>query len=173
MKNISNFLFAFLCFCFRKTTWTRDSDPKLIKSIWKFLVTLLHFCFRKTTYNCKFPPFFFLPLEDVLVATFNETLTPTSRVHVAEQIIVMPNWSKTFQNFWFHFSVFALDKQLEILNIQRFSSARRLFGGYFQLNVCTYFEKIWIVTSYSDAILIKDFSILSVRLLRLCFRKTT
>ena len=76
------------------------------------------------------------------MATFNETRAPTSRAHAAEQIIVMPNSSKKFQNFWFHFSVFALDKHLEILNIQRFSTARRHFGGYFQLNVCTYFEKI-------------------------------
>ena len=42
----------------------------------------------------------FLPLKDSLVATFNETRAATSRKDVAEQYIVMPNWSKTFQTFW-------------------------------------------------------------------------
>ena len=49
---------------------------------------------------------------DPLMATFNEkTRAPTSRKYVAEQGIVMPNWSKTFQTFQSHFSVFALEKQ--------------------------------------------------------------
>ena len=50
----------------------------------------------------------FLPLIDCLVATFNETRAPTSRKHVAEQGIEMPNGSKTFPTFWSHSSVFFL-----------------------------------------------------------------
>ena len=52
----------------------------------------------------------FLSLRDPLVATFNETGAPTSRKYVAEQSIVMPNWLKTFQTFWTHSSVCALEK---------------------------------------------------------------
>ena len=42
------------------------------------------------------------------MATFNETRTPTSRKHVAEQGIEMSNGSKTFPTFWSHPSVFFL-----------------------------------------------------------------
>ena len=41
-----------------------------------------------------------LPPRDPLVATFSETLAPTSGKYVAQQGIVMPNWSKTFQTLW-------------------------------------------------------------------------
>ena len=57
---------------------------------------------------------FFLPLIDLLVATFNETRAPTSRKYVSEQAIVMPNWSKTFQTFWSHSFIFALENNLKI-----------------------------------------------------------
>ena len=45
------------------------------------------------------------------MATFNEARAATSRKYVAEEGIVMPNWSKTFQTLWLHSSVFALEKQ--------------------------------------------------------------
>ena len=54
------------------------------------------------------------------MATFSETHATTSRKDVAEQYIVMSNWSKTFQTFWSHSSVFALEKQPKNLNFQRF-----------------------------------------------------
>ena len=59
-------------------------------------------------------------LRDPLVVTFNETRAPTSRKNVAEQGIVMPNWSKTSQTFWSHYSVFALEKHPKNLNFQSF-----------------------------------------------------
>ena len=62
----------------------------------------------------------FLPLGDSLVATFNELRASSSRKDVAEQGIVMPNWSKTFLAFWLHFSVFALEKQPKNLYFQGF-----------------------------------------------------
>ena len=68
------------------------------------------------------------------MATFNETRAPTSRKYVAGQGIVMSDWSKTFQTFWSHSSVFALEKQPKNLNFQRFFTSRRPFGGYFQWN---------------------------------------
>ena len=58
-------------------------------------------------------------MKQALVTTFNETGAPTSRKYVAEQGIVMANSSKTFQTFWSHSSVFALEKQPKNLNFQR------------------------------------------------------
>ena len=91
-----------------------------------------------------------LPLTDPLVATFSETRAPTSRKYVAEQGIVMPNWSKTFQTFWSHSSVFALEKQPKNLNFDSVFTSKRPFGGYFQWNACAYFQKICSWTRYSD-----------------------
>ena len=54
------------------------------------------------------------------MATFIETRAPTSRKYVAEQGIVMSNSSKTFQSFWLHSSVFALETQPKNLSFQWF-----------------------------------------------------
>ena len=45
------------------------------------------------------------------MANFSETRAPTFRKYAAEQCIIMPNWSKTFQTFWLHSSVFALEEK--------------------------------------------------------------
>ena len=113
----------------------------------------------------------FLPLKDNLVATFSETRAPTSRKYVAEQDTMMPNWSKTFQNFWSHFSVFALEKQPKNLNFQSVFTSKRPFGGYFLWNACTYFQKICSWTRYSDSKLSKNISNFLAALLRFSFRK--
>ena len=82
-----------------------------------------------------------LPLKDPLVVTFNERRAPTSRKYVAEQGIVMPNWSKTCQTFWSQSSVFSLEKQPKNLKFHGVFTSKRLFGGYFQWNACTFFRK--------------------------------
>ena len=69
------------------------------------------------------------------MASFIETRAPTSRKYVAEQVIVMQNLSKSFQTFWLHVSVFALEKQTENLNFQSFLTSRRTVGGYFMKRV--------------------------------------
>ena len=74
----------------------------------------------------------FLPLTDPLVATFSETRAPSSQKYVAEQGIVMLNSSKTFQTFWLHSSVFALEKQPKNLSFHSVFTFNRPFGGYFQ-----------------------------------------
>ena len=66
------------------------------------------------------------------MATCNKTRAPTSRKNVAEQGIVMPNWSKTFQTFWSHFSVFDLEKQPKNIYFQSFFTSKRPFVGYVQ-----------------------------------------
>ena len=75
------------------------------------------------------------------MATFNEAREPTSRKFVAEQGIVMPNWSKIFQTFWSHSTIFALEKQPKNLNFHSFFISKRIVGGYFQGNMCTHFRK--------------------------------
>ena len=121
--------------------------------------------------NLNFHSFLFL--KDPLVATYNEMRAPISRKYVAERRKVMLNWLKTFQNFWSHSFVFALEKQPKNLNFQSFFTSNRTFGGYFQRNACTYFQKICSWTRYSDAKLIKNISNILVALLTFCFRKTT
>ena len=114
-----------------------------------------------------------LPLRDPLVATFNEMHAPTSRKYVAEEGIVITNWSNTFQTFWSRSSIFALEKRLKNLNFQNVFTSKRPFGGYFQWDACIYFQKICSWTMYSDAKLIKNISIFLVALLRFCFKKTS
>ena len=86
--------------------------------------------------------------------------------------IVMSSWSKTFQTFWSHSSVFALEKQHKNLNFQSFLPLRH-FGCHFRWNECTYFEKMCSLIRYSNARLIKNISDILVALLRFCFQKTT
>ena len=105
------------------------------------------------------------------MTTFSETRAPTSRKYVTEQGIAMPNWSKTFQTFLSHSSVFNLEKLPENLNFQSFFTSNRAFGGYFQWNVDPYFQKICSWRRYSDAKLIKNISNFLVALLSFCFRK--
>ena len=69
---------------------------------------------------------------DPLVATFNERRAATSRKHVAEQGIVMPNSSKIIHIFRPHSSVFALEKLPKNPILQSHFISNRPFGGYFQ-----------------------------------------
>ena len=99
-----------------------------------------------------------LPLGNPLVATLNETGAPTSRKYRVDQSIVMPNWWKTFQTFWSHSSAFALEKEPKNLNFQSAFTSKKPFGGYFQWNACTYFQKKCTWTGSSDAKRIKKIS---------------
>ena len=58
------------------------------------------------------------------MATFNKMRAPICRKYVAEQGIVMSNWSKSFQTFWSHSSVLTLEKQAKKLNFQSFLPLR-------------------------------------------------
>ena len=73
------------------------------------------FALEKEAKNLNFFGFF-LPLIDPLLATFNETRAPAYTKYVAEQSIVMPNSTKTFQIFRSQFFVFALEKEPKNLN---------------------------------------------------------
>ena len=106
------------------------------------------------------------------MATFNETRAPTSRKYIGEEGIPPTNWSNTFQTFWLHSSVFALEEQPEKLNSQSFFTSKKLFGGYFQWNACTYYQKICSRTRYPNAKLIKNILTFLVALLGFCFTKT-
>ena len=136
------------------------------------LVPLLRLSYTKTTGNSKFSEFF-LHLIETLVVTFNETRAPTSIKYVAEKAIEMPDWSKTFQTFWSHHSVFAIEKLPKNLNFQSFFTSNKPSGGYFHWNACTDFQKRSSWTRYSDAKSIKNISNFLVALLHFCYRKTT
>ena len=89
------------------------------------------------------------------MATFTKTCAPTSRKHVADQGILLPNRSKTFQIFWSHFSVFALEKQPKKIKSSEFFTSKKHFGRYFQWNACTCFQKICSWTRQSNAKFVK------------------
>ena len=44
-----------------------------------------------------------------MVAAFIETGAPTSRLYVAQQVVIIPNLLETFQSSWLHSSVSALE----------------------------------------------------------------
>ena len=73
----------------------------------------------------------FLPLRNPLVASFNETRAPTSRKYVVEKGSAMSNWSKTFETFWSHSSVSALEKQPEKVNFLSFLPLRNPLAASF------------------------------------------
>ena len=55
------------------------------------------------------------------MATFNKTRAPTSTKYVAQQDIMMPNWSKIIQNFRSHSSILLYIETLrKNLNFQSF-----------------------------------------------------
>ena len=139
--------------------------PNWLKTFQTFWSHSSVIALEKQPKNPNFP-------RGLLVTTFNVTLAPTSRRCVAEQCTVMPNWSKIFQSFWLDSSVFVLEKQPKNLNFQSFFNSKRPCGGYFQWNACTYFQKIFSWTRYSDAKLIKNSSNVLVALLRFCLGET-
>ena len=55
-----------------------------------------------------------------------------------------------------HTSVFPIEKLPKDLNFQTLFTSNRPFGGYFQWNACTDFQKKCSWTRYSDAKLIKN-----------------
>ena len=61
--------------------------------------------------NCqKMVNFCILPLKELLVVTFREALSFTSRKYVSKLDIIIPYLSDKLNIFWSHFSVFALEK---------------------------------------------------------------
>ena len=120
--------------------------PNWSKSFQTFWSHSSIFALEKKTKNLNFQSLF-LPLGDPLVPTFNEMRATTFRSYVAEEGIVMSNWLKIFQTFWLHSSIFALEKKPKNLNFQSFFTFMRHFGGYFQWNKCTNFQKICSWTS--------------------------
>ena len=44
------------------------------------------------------------------MAAFSETGAFTSRWYQVEQVVLIPNLSETLEDFWSHYSVFALEK---------------------------------------------------------------
>ena len=77
-------------------------------------------------------------------------LASTSRKYVSKPGKSIPDLSEKLRIFWLHSSVFALEKQRQNLNFQSFFTSKTLFGGYFQWNVCTYFQETCSWTRYNN-----------------------
>ena len=104
--------------------------PNWLKPFQGFLSHSSDFALEKQSKNLNFQSF--LPSTDTFVAAFSETRALTSRKYAAEQSIVIPNGSKTFQTFWLHSSVFPLEEQPKNVNFQSVFTSERPFGGYLQ-----------------------------------------
>ena len=109
------------------TSWKYVARKGIVKPHWSklfqnFWLQSFVFALEKQAKKPSFKTFF--TLKDLFVGTFRETRAPTSRKYVAEQGIVMPNWSKSFKTFWLHFSNFALEKTTEKNNFQSFLPLR-------------------------------------------------
>ena len=159
IKHMPHFLVALLRFCFRKTackaqfsvflalrnplvasfseTHTPTSRKYVVEQglptpIWSktsqtFWLHSSVFALEKQPEKVNFQSF--LPLRNPLVASFNETRAPTSRKYVVEKGLAMSNWSKTFETFWSHSCVFALEKEPEKVNFQSIFTSKKPFGG--------------------------------------------
>ena len=111
----------------KKCSWGRYNYVEFFQVTSIFLVAASSFAFRV-----------FLPLRGLAVAAFSETGAFTSKWYEVEQVVLIPNLSETFEDFWSHSSVFALEKFVKILVLRVFLPLKN-FGGYFQWNAWTYF----------------------------------
>ena len=73
------------------------------------------FLLEKYSKNLSFKSIF--TTKKYLVATLSETSGPISKEYVASQGIMMPKLLETIQCFWSNFSLFALEKYSENLNV--------------------------------------------------------
>ena len=152
------------------------SEQAIVISNWsiKFQTFWSHssvFPLEKQPKNLNFHSFF--TSNKPFVGYFQWRRARTSRKYLAKQGVVMPNWTKIIQTFRSHSSISTIENLPKNLNFQSLFISNRSFGGYFQWNVCTYFQRIYSLTMYSDAKLIKNNSKFLVTLLRFCYRETT
>ena len=145
--------------------------PNWLKTFPAFWSHSSVFALERQPKNLNFQGFF--ASNKPFVGYFQWRRARTSRKYVAKQGVVMPNWTKIFQTFRSHSSISTIEKLPKNPNFQSLFTSNRSFGGYFQWNVCTYFQRIYSFTMYSDAKLIKNNSKFLVTLLRFCYRETT
>ena len=81
-----------------------------------FLVSLIHFALQKNALKMVFC----LPLKEPLVATFSKKCRVTSRKHVTQSGLIIPNLSGDLKFFLWHFFVFALAKYLQNTKFSEF-----------------------------------------------------
>ena len=109
------------------------------------------------------------------MATFNEISALTSRKYVVQRsknlweakiaLVILPRFCYREYTFYYKLLLFIQIKFLDFFNFKKH------FGGYFQLNACTYFQKICGWIRYTNTKFIRDKLIFSVAVLRFCFRK--
>ena len=153
-------------------SWTRYRNAKLIKNMSNFLVALVRFfALEKQPKNLHFHSAFtskrpFGGYFQWKACTYFQEICSWTR-HSDGKL------SKNMWSFWSNSSTFALEKQPENINFHSGFTSKRAFGGYFQWNASTYFQKMCRWTGYSDAKLMKTMSNFLVPLLRFCSTKAT
>ena len=132
------------------------------------MLALPRFCLRKTTWKAKV--FFtsrklFCGYFQWNTCSYFQKICSWTRYSNAKLI-------RYVSKFWSDSCVFALERQAKKLNFKGFVTFKRPFGGYFQWNVCIYFQEICSWTRYTNAKLIKYISSFLVALRRFCYRNT-
>ena len=146
----------------------------ILKVSQKHKLLRLHFsvfCFRiiasiifEMFYPCK-----------TLVATVNEICALTSRKYIVERsknlwktkivLLILPRFF--FREYTVYYKLLLFIQ----INFLDFFNFKKHFGGYFQGNACTYFQKICAWIRYTNAKFVTDKLIFSIALLHFCFRK--
>ena len=109
------------------------------------------------------------------MATVNEICALTCRKYVVQRsksfwktkiaLVKLPGFCFREYTLYYKLLLFMQIKFLDFLNF------KKRFGGYFQWNVCTYFQKICGWIRYSNAKFIRDKLIFSVIFLCFCLEK--
>ena len=109
------------------------------------------------------------------MVTVNEMCALTSRKFVVQRsknlwktkiaLVILPRFCFREYTFYYKLLLFIQIKFLDFFNFKKH------FGGYFQWNACTYFQKICGWISYTNVKFIRDKLIFLFALLHFCFGK--
>ena len=108
-----------------------------------------------------------------MVTTSSEACVLTSRKNVSKPGMSIPDLSEKIMIFLAAVLRFCFKKAAKNLNFQSFFISNKSFGGYFQWNLYTHFQKVCSWARYNNAQFMIDTSVFLVAFLCFCFTKTT
>ena len=95
------------------------------------LSALLRFCFTKKVLKIlNFRTF--LPVKEPSLATLSETRALSSGKNVVKQDLNISDLPQTFKIYWWHCTIFTLEKCSQKYKLFSFFISKRIFGGYFK-----------------------------------------
>ena len=113
----------------QECSWTRYSNPKLIKNIPNFLVASPVFALKTQPKNLSFHNFFIS--KWIASGYFQGNVCTHFQNKLAEKGVTIPKLSKTLRLLWSHSPFFALEKSLKIAKVWWFFSLKNPFLATF------------------------------------------